>query len=337
MIQSNDIRIFLCVLTGCLFASIWVTWGSKHYRDPNYPHRRLTLPYEHQKLSHMQLKLLHSLLNPSHMQWNISRPRINSSHTLHNISQPHLNLSRSSNLKIIAYSLYGDNPRYTDGAFENARLISEFFPEWVMRVYYDRSVPEAVLKYLRDHKTELIDMSNDTLKNQMVWRFLPAADTNVERFISRDVDSRLSKRDAEAVKEWVESGLPFHVLRDHPSHSNFAVSGGMWGSKGGAVKDIRNQLEASSLSNEYLEDMNFLNYQIWPLMNETGVMVHDSFSCDRVNTRPFPSARNGLEHVGSVYIDGVMRESDTIILMNAITAGNATCDDQKQMEGLGMS
>jgi len=186
-------------------------------------------------------------------------------------------------------------------------------------------VPETLLRYLRDHNVELVDMSDDPLKNQMVWRFLPAGEAKVERFASRDIDARLSAREAAAVKEWEDSGLPFHVMRDHPSHNNFAVSGGMWGRKGGAIKDIRERLLGSSLSNDYLVDMNFLNSQIWGLMNETGVMVHDAFNCDRLNTRPFPTARQGSEHVGSVYIDGVVRQIDADILLNALAQGKPEC------------
>ena len=63
----------------------------------------------------------------------------------------------------------------------------------------------------------------------MFWRFWAAADPTVERFISRDVDSRLMARDAVAVAAWEQSGKAFHVVRDHPSHSLYPMSGGLWG------------------------------------------------------------------------------------------------------------
>lgn len=230
-------------------------------------------------------------------------------------------LQRLPDLKLLSYSLYGDNPRYLDGALANARLVSEYFPGWTMRVYHDNSVPEAVLWDLRGHSVQLVNMSASGLQNQMTWRFLPAGEAGVDLFASRDIDARLSRREAAAVREWEESGLPFHVMRDHPSHVNFAVSGGMWGSKGGAVKDIQHRLQSSALENEYIVDMNFLESQIWPLMNEAGVMVHDSFGCDQVGVRPFPTPRKGSEHVGSVYIDGEVRQVDADILMNALAMG----------------
>ena len=66
----------------------------------------------------------------------------------------------------------------------------------------------------------------------MFWRFMPAADTSVDRFVVRDVDSRLNARDRIAVEEWIESKLPVHILRDHVNHC-IVMNGGMWG----AVKD----------------------------------------------------------------------------------------------------
>ena len=66
----------------------------------------------------------------------------------------------------------------------------------------------------------------------MFWRFMPAADSSVDRFVVRDVDSRLNARDRIAVEEWIESKLPVHILRDHVNHC-IVMNGGMWG----AVKD----------------------------------------------------------------------------------------------------
>ena len=61
---------------------------------------------------------------------------------------------------------------------------------------------------------------------------MPAADSSVDRFVVRDVDSRLNARDRIAVEEWIESKLPVHILRDHVNHC-IVMNGGMWG----AVKD----------------------------------------------------------------------------------------------------
>lgn len=213
--------------------------------------------------------------------------------------------------QVISYSLYGLNPRYIDGALENAKLMKNFYPEWTMRVYYDDTVPHNTIEQLRQVDVQLVDMTGSRM-NKMSWRFLPAKDS--ERFCARDIDSRLSKRESAAVKEWIESGKQFHVMRDHPSHSKYAMSGGMWCST--TIPNIETLL--TDVNNQaYLQDMNFLNKVIWP-MAQKSLLQHDSFSCDKFGGgKPFPTLRIGWEHVGSVYINGKMRQGDVDILKRA--------------------
>jgi hypothetical protein len=39
-------------------------------------------------------------------------------------------------------------------------------------------------------------------------------------------------KDKGAVEEWIESGLPFHILRDHRGHVGGEILAGMWGGVG---------------------------------------------------------------------------------------------------------
>jgi hypothetical protein len=54
--------------------------------------------------------------------------------------------------------------------------------------------------------TEVVVMDEEGTPNSMMWRFTACDDDDVEMFISRDTDSRLSIREKEAVDEWIESG-----------------------------------------------------------------------------------------------------------------------------------
>ena len=60
-----------------------------------------------------------------------------------------------------------------------------------------------------------------------VWRFFPTLDTQVEIFMSRDLDSPIKPREVEAVDEWVKSEKALHVMRDHPAHG-VPMLGGLW-------------------------------------------------------------------------------------------------------------
>jgi len=170
----------------------------------------------------------------------------------------------TDNLKVISYGVWGADPRYLNGIQANAKLMLQLYPGWMMWVYHDSSVPAAELQWLRSKAwVRLVDMTGSRLRNKMSWRFLPAADPKVERFCSRDVDSRLSWRERLAVAEWEESGMRFHSMRDHPSHSKFAMSGGMWCATREAVPDMEALLMKASKPERYMEDMNFLTQVRW--------------------------------------------------------------------------
>ena len=243
---------------------------------------------------------------------------------LRSVLQPE---SAPASVRVLSYSLYGSDARYTQGAVANAQLYKHVYPGWRMRVYYDSSVPETVLQTIGAHGVELINFTGSKL-NKMTWRFLAISDLHVDVFCSRDIDSRLSLRERIAVEEWLKSGKMFHVMRDHPSHSNFAMSGGMWCARSQVILKIEMLLERAALNEDYLKDMDFLNSDIWPLA-KTDVLQHDSFSCKKFGAKPFPIPRVGVEHVGSVYVDGEMRKVDVDILRKSLRDNNqsyTTCD-----------
>ena len=164
----------------------------------------------------------------------------------------------------------------------------------------------------------MIDMYNNSITNKMSWRFLVASDSNIERYVIRDIDSRISRREKLAVDEWIASGKQFHLMRDHPSHSNYAMIGGMWGGTHDAIPNMKSLLLNNTRKHSFLEDMNFLNTMVWTKV-KSSVFQHDSFSCGRYGAyNPFPTSRSGFEHVGSVYIDNKMRQVDVDILSDAM-------------------
>lgn len=227
---------------------------------------------------------------------------------------------RSSEKRVIAYSLYGDKRKYCAGALRNAELVGSVFPGWVARFYVDaRTVPAGVLAGLRARGAEVVEVDTHGMRAQhMFWRFWVAADGTVDRFICRDVDSRLLARDYAAVREWISSGARFHFERDHPSHSNYPISGGLWGGTRHAAPDMLELIAAYPTDANYLSDMNFLNERIWPRAQHASLQ-HDAFSCEQFGARPFPLARSAAgEHVGQVFEeDGRPRQADVQLLLDA--------------------
>jgi hypothetical protein len=222
------------------------------------------------------------------------------------------------NPNILAFSLYGSNERYTMGAIANSILYKKVYPGWSMRVYHDNSVPLSIVKQLHENGVVLVNMSSSPLLVKTTWRFAVASDKNVSRFCSRDTDSRLSPREKAAVDAWIVSKKKFHVMRDHPSHSRqHAMLAGMWCATGDAIPDMIERLQSRKLRDYFFQDQDFLSEAVWPIAR-TSVIHHDSFSCEKhENAFPFPLRRVGFEHVGGVFIDGQLRQSDVDVLKAA--------------------
>lgn len=188
--------------------------------------------------------------------------------------------------KIISFSLWGSKPFYTHGAIENVKLQEKIYPGWVCRFYHDNTVPEDSLNELRALGAELIPMPKSDGNYGMFWRFMPLDDETIERFIVRDTDCRLNVREADAVKEWEESGKPFHIMRDNQWHNVVPICGGMWGATSGFRPGYEKLLKNWLAMNQhrvfthprgkyFFIDQSFLSEAIWPrVVNKH--MCHES-------------------------------------------------------------
>jgi hypothetical protein len=181
------------------------------------------------------------------------------------------------NKKIISFSIWGSNPKYAEAAYENLLLQPTIYPGWTCRFYIDNSVPNDVVKKL-ENDAEIVMMPKSDGNYGLFWRFEPLKDTTIERFIVRDTDSRLNIREAAAVKEWEESGLEFHIMRDNPMHNAY-ICGGMWGATSKFIdsycqsydKDLKTFLSQLTFFDLYKSrgkyfntDQPFLWKYIWP-------------------------------------------------------------------------
>lgn len=199
--------------------------------------------------------------------------------------------------KIISYSLWGNNKKYTIGAIKNAKNNLEIYPDFISRFYVDLTVPKDIIFQLEEmEKVEVIQKNVIGDWRFSAQRFLPFAEQDVECFLSRDCDSRSSLREEKAVREWEKSGKIFHIMRDHPYHAGFPILAGMFGSKGGIIKEINKMIEDNILVNTYHSDQIFLEKYIHPLIKENCV-VHDEF----FDKLPFPKKREGLEFIGEPF------------------------------------
>jgi len=222
--------------------------------------------------------------------------------------------------KVIAYSLWGNNPKYTIGAIENAKQALEYYPGWDARFYVGKTTEKSVLNHLSkigSHIDIRVMPDESPSWSGMFWRFYPMDEEDTV-FISRDCDSRLSDREAQAVHEWLESDKTYHIMRDHPAH-DIEILGGMWGAKPQPgrkpVKDlIELWLASKSNTKDYWQvDQDFLRDVFWRKYNVSADSIaHDEFFTRFSHgiLRPFPTERVENEFVGDVFDAGNRRHPE---------------------------
>jgi hypothetical protein len=232
---------------------------------------------------------------------------------------------------IIAYSLWGDKPMYWIGALKNIELANKYFPGWISRFYIDKNCKQELINTIKGNNVEVVIVDpktlNDTSNGQpntfqgMFWRFWAAEDVDVDVFISRDCDSRISEREISAVNEWLSSDKLFHIMRDHPYHTS-RILGGMWGCRGGIMTGKSNprNINISNLISKWTiskngnyafgVDQDFLSKVIYPIVVNYS-MEHSEFNLKfEGEIRPFPTIRNNYEYVGDIFDENDVRHPD---------------------------
>ena len=200
---------------------------------------------------------------------------------------------------IIAFSLWGRHPRYLRGALHNAVRAASVYPGFRCRFYVDRSVPQDLLAALEGAGAELlVEEGEPSTRHRLTRRFLVADDPGVARYLVRDCDSLINEREASAVAAWIESGKPFHVMRDWWTHTD-PILAGMWGGVGAVLPAMGPLIE--SYRSKQVETPNwdqwFLRDRLWPSI-KSSALVHDRmFGTEESLEFPGPEPQGNF-HVG---------------------------------------
>ncbi len=207
---------------------------------------------------------------------------------------------------VIAFSLWGEDERYLEGARQNAALVRHIYPGWQCRIYCDETVPARAIGAFGAEGADVHLMPpQQRLYEGLFWRFLVAFDDQVERYIVRDADSLISVRERLAVEDWIGSARHFHVMRDFYTHTDPMLAG-LWGGVRGAVpaglrEDMKSYLDDPTKTAN--ADQKFLREKVWPVARSS-VLIHDS-KFDVLEAKPYPRhtavGRDELHlsHIGS--------------------------------------
>ena len=197
--------------------------------------------------------------------------------------------------KVISFSLYGKQPKYTMGAVANARHARRAYPGWVCRFYVADDVPKGIVSRLHAHGAEVVNMGQHFGHEAMFWRFFAAFEPENEIVIFRDSDSRFTKCELVMVNDWLASDKKFHVMRWDYSQ-DVSVMGGLWGLRG-HISELREPVKKCLESKNFWlrgADERFLNKNLTPKMKGK-VYVNELYSlksrrCFIGETiHPFPS------------------------------------------------
>jgi len=189
---------------------------------------------------------------------------------------------------VIAYWLFGSNPRYCEPSVMNAKIKRDVFKGWTCRVYLDATIPDHVQRRLKDAGAGVVFMDRDSGAHPLMWRFLVIDDSSIKRFLLRDADALLSEREYAAVQEWVESPYYFHIIRDYFTHTELILAG-LWGGCAGvlhnAVESMQ-QFAAKNADSGRFIHQHYLRENVWPTLRKSVLSHDDLFGFH--DAKPFP-------------------------------------------------
>jgi tetratricopeptide (TPR) repeat protein len=183
-----------------------------------------------------------------------------------------------SGQNIISFSLWGKAPFYSYGAMINLVLSRTVYPGWTCRFYVDATVPRPCVGFLRDNGADVRNTEDEYPGVGLFQRFLVMNDRTVGRFLVRDCDARLSAAEADLVRQWIESGYPFHAVRDHVLHNELMI-GGLWAGRtdcGIDIVELMRRYFTLGPSAKYGQDQLMLGRMLWPLIRGH-CLVHDKY------------------------------------------------------------
>lgn len=179
---------------------------------------------------------------------------------------------------VISFSLWGPAPFYAYGAMINLVQSRTVYPGWTCRFYVGAEVPRACVAFLADNGADVRKIEDEYPGVGLFQRFLVMNDPAVGRFLVRDCDARLSTPEADLVRQWIESGYPFHVVRDHVLHSELMI-GCLWAGRTDCGIDIvalMRRYFAGQPTARYGHDQFMLGRMLWPLIRGR-TLVHDKY------------------------------------------------------------
>lgn len=211
-------------------------------------------------------------------------------------------------MKVISYSLWGNDNRYIIPLIKNMNLAAELFPGWKVVVYISNSTREEIKNKLELMGADVYECGESPDTRGAFWRFQALGLPEVDVVIIRDADSMLTFRDKSMVEHWLNSDKDFYLCRDHPCHVR-PITCGAWGVKGAGLQKIRRIAYYNIDYSNYGDDEKFLAQFVY-LNHRKEFMVFSPFILYRgERNEKFLLPRKGrTDYIGRVDSDEILKE-----------------------------
>lgn len=202
-------------------------------------------------------------------------------------------------MNLIVFSLWGDNPKYLNGAVANAMLASQIYPGWQTVFFLDDLLGATAVKLRSLGALTLVCPLPRV--GSYYWRHTTpdVFPMGWEHYIVRDCDSRLNPRERTAVDAWMASGKSFHFMRDHPSHT-IPWMQGMYGVKGPMLRGMSSFFQV--VPNEHSAANKVMTLYYREFIPKEDRLEHGEFNQVQFPDQvPFPEPRKDNRFVGEIF------------------------------------
>lgn len=209
-------------------------------------------------------------------------------------------------VNVFSFCIFGKKPKYCQGLLKNIEIIKEYFPDWEVWVYIGDEVPQWLEETLHNESNIKMIRTGKVGMENKVSRFFPIDSSDVDVCIVRDADSRIHARDRACIREFLDSDMKFHIVRDHPNHFH-KIMAGMFGIKQGClsykIAEAYAWWKQQYSTDAFWDDTYFLVDVIYPDIKLLS-LVHDEHFHHEFPyfKKPFQVAINDKnEFIGQVY------------------------------------
>jgi hypothetical protein len=215
--------------------------------------------------------------------------------------------------KIVSFCLYGNSSRYIDGAIKNVINYKKYLPNYICRFYVSNDFDKLTIDKLIALDAEVIIMSKSGIDSRYLnWRFLVLFDKSVDVFLIRDCDSILNERELIILENWISSGKYYHIIRDHPNHTE-KIMGGLWGGIN-TKKFNKNLFYIFPFYNAYGNDQLFLSRYIYPRIRDNAYIFDQFHFFINENVDSMDYELENLSFVGMIETDLNLKEKNLAVL-----------------------